>query len=475
VSLGVRTLTPRAALLLALMLLAGCGALPARIGRTPAQRPNATAAPVQPPLDFLLVRQAMNLLLNQAVEKPRSDTLLDGAWAGLAAEARRQGLPVADADRPRLHGDAQTDFNAFTTAFNRLAGHSREHLDTTRLSYAAIEAMANVLHDSHTTFLPPVIADEVSRRDAGNLGTSTGLRLEYETKRPATVLEVAPGSAAQQAGVHEGDVVVELDGRTIQEMSPRQVSRALEGSDGSRLTLGIRSAGSARLRPVTIVRHTIPLDLVASTVLPGNIGYVRIREFAQSVPIQRQVQQALGDFDYKQTGGVVIDLRGNPGGAVSTMQPILSQVVSQTPLSYLIGRDGRTRTVQRTGAFTFHQRLVVLVDEGSASAAEMFASAVQEYKDGLIIGALTCGCLMGALVLALPDSKAALEVAFDRVLSPVLRREVEHVGVAPDVAVPEDPRLLSQGRDAQLEGALRALGVDAGTASTATIAVLQAR
>jgi carboxyl-terminal processing protease len=298
--------------------------------------------------------------------------------------------------------------------------------------------------------------------------------MERVTDQPPLVLEVVPGSAADRAGLRAGDAILAIDGRKIGSYSPREASRALDGPDGSTLALDVRRPGRADRR-ITITRQTMALDLVHSTQLPGKIGYIRIREFPATVPIQLQVKQALGDFDDAQTNGVIVDLRGNPGGSLDDLQQVLSLFVSQSPLSYLVNAGGgRTLAIPRAGGrFSFDQKLVVLVDGGSASSSEMFAAAVQQYHDGLIVGAKTCGCLMAAQFFPLAD-KAGMEIAVQGVLAPVSKQSVERVGITPDREVGPDPRALADGRDPQLEAALQALGVDATVARSANRTLLQA-
>lgn len=453
-------------LLAACLFVASCkSASPAN--RAARDAPLCCAAGV----DLALTQDGMQKLIDRAIERPASTTLLSAGWDGLTANARSQGGQIGDVAKPAFSGDPKSDFASFQSSANRLFAGHHGTIDVTALNYAAVDRMAISLDDSHVTFLPPEAASRQNRRDAGNLGTSTGLRLERSNEHPPVILEVVPGSAAEQAGARPGDTVFAVNGRPVGSYSLRELGRALDGPDGSHLVLNVRHAGSARLQQITLTRRTIALDLVHSETLPGNVGYIRIREFPGQVPIQLQVQQAIGDFNAAQTKGIVVDLRGNPGGAISVMQAIVSLFVSQSPLGYVVGPDGREQSIPRTGPYDLHQKLVVLTDGGSASSAEVFAAAVQQYGDGLLVGEPTCGCLMAALFFPLTGDKSMLEIAVQRVLTPVQRQQVEKHPIMPDIPVNADPRLLGQGRDAQLEAAVQALGVDAATSRTATLAV----
>jgi len=457
---------------LAALLLAGVACTTERIPPAPAATPSG--APVGS-VDFTVFESAYNLLLNRAVERPGPAALLNPAWDGLLAEAKREGVNTAGVPRPVLSGDRGATVHNLEDAFGKLTIRRSASVDETKLNYAAAAAMADSLNDSHTTFLSPDQFATQNKREAGNLGTTTGIRIERVTERPPLVLEVVPGSAGDRAGLQAGDSLLAIDGRKIASFTPREAGRALDGPDGSTLMLDVRRPGRADRR-ITITRQTMSLDLVRSKQLPGNVGYIRIREFPTQVPIQLQVKQALGDFDDENTNGVIVDLRGNPGGSLSDLQAVLSLFVSQSPLSYLVNPGGgRSLPVPRTGdRFSFDQKLVVLVDGGSASSSELFASAVQQYHDGLIVGAKTCGCLMAAQFFPLADQKAGMEVAVQGVLSPVSQQSVEKIGITPDREIDADAPALADGRDPQLEAALEAFGVEAGVARTANKTLLQA-
>jgi carboxyl-terminal processing protease len=454
--------------LVTLLAACGSGAGGARSAATTTPTPSAPAS-----VNFGELRAAFTALLNQAVEAPTPAELLNAAWDGLIGEAQKEHLDTAGAARPAFGADPAADLQALSQAFQPVVTRSHTTPNATSLNYAAIDAMANSLNDSHTTFLPPTSFQQFNRREAGDLGTSVGFRIQRTTSPPPEILEVVAGSAAQAAGVHAGDTLLSLNGRAIQSYTLQELSRTLEGPDGSKLAVGIRRGGSARLQELTIVRQTIPLDIVQSRVLPGNVGYLRIREFPNQNFVLLQVNQALSDFADAQVRGIIVDLRGNPGGSVPVLQAVASRFISQNPLAYTVNRAGVVSTTDRTGAFNLGIPYTALVDDGSASSAELFAAAAQEYHDGLIVGERTCGCLMEAIETGLPASQAGLEIAVARVLTPVTHMQIEKHPIVPDEVVPPDPRLLEQGRDPQLEAALRSLGVDAGTASQVTYGVSQ--
>ena len=423
-------LSNHASLLAALALVSVlCMACKSSASSTPRSSTGGQQSPVATTIDFGELSAAYLALLNLAIEQPTSNQLLNAAWDGLIGEARKQGLNAA-ARRPTFRGDPRGDFTTFTTAFNRLAAAAPRPLDGTQLNYAAVDAMARSLHDSHTTFLPPDAFNRYNRREAGNLGTTTGFQLERTKAHPPLVLEVIPGSAADVAGLKAGDTVTAVNGRPVLSYDLDVLSRTLEGPDGSKLELDIRRAGSARSQRLTVVRRTIALDTVAGKVLAGNVGYLRIRQFPSAQFVILQVQQALADFAYASTRGIIVDLRDNPGGAVNVLLPVAGQFVSQSPIAYTVGRDGVPKPLQRAGPFNLHQRVVVLVDAGSASSAEIMAGAIQEYGDGLVLGVRTCGCLLDAFISQLPDGKSGLEVGVARVLTPVRKLNVEGAGLS---------------------------------------------
>lgn|GEM_PF-5987496 len=457
------------ALLLALCVLAGCGGAPV------SRAPHTGIAPGTPvgAIDFTGLHDAERELLDFALERPSSSALLTAAWRGVVAEAAREGIGDGSTPPPAFTGQAAADNELFDRSFAALRTTRWAQPDATALNGAAITAMAASLHDSHTSYYPPSLFARVNAELDGRPVTMTGMRLLQQARGEVLVVEVLPGSPAEHAGVLPGDSIVAIDGKEVGTLDIRQLNRlANDGEPGSVLRVDIRRPGYARVRTVTIVRQPVPLDTFGSAILPGNVGYMRLRVFASDTALLSEVRAVLQRFATTKSRGIIIDLRGDPGGSLQTLVALLSRFVAQSPL-LIEQRAGRDTAIPRAfNVSAVAEPFVVLVDRGSASSSEIFAAAVEDYHAGLVIGTPTCGCAVGAIFFPLGDGMGGIEVGVARVLSPVTKTNHEGNPVQPDIIVQPDPAALRDGRDPQLERALEALGV---TADVARIAAPVAR
>jgi carboxyl-terminal processing protease len=457
---------PLSCIVLLAMLLALAGCRSASV----AHAPHTGIAPGTPvgTIDFTALHNAERQLLDFALERPTSNELLTAAWRGAVAEAARQGIGDGSAPPPVFTGQATTDNELFDQSFAALRTTRWTQPDATALNGAAITSMATSLHDSHTSYYPPSLFARVNAELDGRPVTMTGMRLLQEERGQVLVVEVLPGSPAEHAGILPGDSIVAIDGKEIGTLDIRQLNRlANDGEPGSMLRVDIRRPGYARVRTFTIVRRPVPLDTFGSAILPGDVGYMRLRVFAGDTALLSEVRAVLQRFAAMKSRGIIIDLRGDPGGSLQTLVAILSRFVAQSPL-LIEQRTGRDTAVPRAfNVSTVQMPFVVLVDAGSASSSEIFAAAVKDYRDGLVIGTPTCGCAVGAIFFPLGDGMGGIEVGVARVLSPVTKTNHEGNPVRPDIIVQPDPSALRDGRDPQLERALEALGVPADVARIA--------
>ena len=444
-------------LLVAALLIAGCGKGPPH-----AAQPQGRIAAGQPvgAVDFGQLHQAEGDLLQYALERPNATQLLTAAWGGLLAEAKSEGIGDGTASPPAFGGTTATDNSAFDDAFAALKTTRRTTPDEAALNGAAIDAMTKSLNDTHTAYLPPDTFAQATNELNGRPTSETGLSLEPQGKGSLLVVEVLPNSPAERAGILPGDSVIAIDGKAVGALDIRQRQMLVDdGKDGTKLSFDIRRPGYARVRTFTLTRQATPVDLIAATTLPGNVGYIRLRVFATGTALIARVRDELTRFQQEQTRGVVVDLRGDPGGSLQTLDIILSRFVARSPLLYQQQRGGRPQPVPRiTSAPAITQPFVVLVDGGSASSSEVFAAAVEEYHAGTVLGTPTCGCIVGALFFSLQGG-AGMEIGVAKVLSPVTMTDHEHNPIQPTVLVPPDPAALRDGRDNQLEAALEQLGV----------------
>jgi carboxyl-terminal processing protease len=426
----------RLALLAAVLAGAACrSATPAaRDTRLPAATPQ-TIAITEPatgatPLD--IVRQAYTEITQQLFREVAPRELLEPAWRAIAAEARRQG--AQDVDVSTYQSGGSSDIEDFAREFTSFAHGPGQDLDATLLSRAAVRGMAAAIGDSHTRFLTPEQESD-SRRSSEGDSSYVGIGISFESAR-MTITEVYMNSPAERAGLRTGDQIVRVDGREVATGSSNDLSAKVRGPEGTQVQLTVQRAGEGLL-DVIVDRARVVIPIITSRMLDqeAGVGYIRVA----SLPRKTTWTDAARDFDDQLSRlvnqgarGVILDLRRNPGGDPFTSVAIASNFVPNGTIFSSVNRDGRRTNYPATSRSTLFQGPVaVLVDRGTASGAEVIASALQEYGAGHLIGTRTCGCLSVGRPLQLGDS-SGLIVTVEQAFTGRMQRSIEGTGLQPD-------------------------------------------
>ena len=325
-------------------------------------------------------------------------------------------------------------------AANQIAGSSLKPVDRQALDAAAIKAMLSAAGDQWGSWAEGTSANG-SYAGVGLWLRRGGLRLD--------VSQVAAKSPAERAGVHVGDELRAVDDRTTRGLGTADVAASLRGRPGTTVSLVLRRGTS--LRSLVLTRAQVPALEVTSSMVQGRVGRITVPAFSRGVG--RQVRDAVRSLRDKNTTGIVLDLRGDPGGllseAVETAGAFLDggQVVTYTR------RDEQPQRLDAAGNGDTHTPLVVLVDGGTASAAEVVAGALQDRGRAVVAGSRTFGKGSVQEPYRLADgSSLALTVARYALPS---GRSVEGVGIEPDIEVGTSDA--SQTGDAALERAVQVL------------------
>ncbi len=306
--------------------------------------------------------------------------------------------------------------------------------DPKTMTYAAISGMVNSLGDTgHTSFLSPAM---VKSENDYTKGTFEGIGAEVQAKGDHVVI-VAPldNSPAQKAGLHAGDVILKVNGKDTTGLPLEQVVSQILGPAGTSVTLTIQDTKANNTFDITLVRAQIVMQNVTWQRLPGtNIAHVRIAGFSQGV--SRELKQALTDMQSQGVTAIILDLRNNPGGLLDEAVNTTSQFLSSGDV--LLEKDAQGQTTHvtvRPGGVATKIPMVVLVNNGSASASEIVAGALQDAHRGALIGETTFGT--GTVLEEFPLSDgSALMLATQEWLTPD-GRVIWHKGIVPDQPVTE--------------------------------------
>jgi carboxyl-terminal processing protease len=424
------------------------------------------------PTTVVTIEQAYGCLLAHYPTGPTVDdrVLLHGAMVGLIGYLLQQGLDQPDAVLPALYGDRRADWQAFGRTYVRIAARLPRDVRTQQaLALATIEGLVASLHDDHTRYaIPQPVPSGISGGPGGPGRFGLGLRLSVDVNQPARarpplfVVEVDAGSPAARAGLRPGDIVLAIDGLPpfVQGMVDLAVLAQLQTRAPLPLHLRIRRPLAGRIMAITATAAPYPAPLsseaVAARVLPGGVAYVRLTSFVPNAGTS--VAAAIDELGLgARLRGLVLDLRGNGGGAVDAPPQVLGLFLHHAIFAYY--EDGRGhRTPQWTDASLplIRAPLVALIDGRCGSACDVTASAIRDLRLGRLVGERTVGDAAGpATPWFLGDGTALfMPVAFMRGADGEI---VDGIGVPPDVAAPMTAAALSAGRDPGIEQALRLL------------------
>ncbi len=334
--------------------------------------------------------------------------------------------------------------NLFTTALEQIRRNyvDAEKTDYQSLIYGALKGMLQSL-DSHSDFLDPEMFTDMKDDTSGHFG-GLGIVISMRNNILTIVapMEDTPGS---RAGLLSGDHIVEIDGESTEGLSLQQAVRKLRGPPDTDVDIKILRPSTSEIKEHTITRAIIAIESVKDArLINDQIGYVRITQFNN--PTSADLKSALRDLKDQGMKGLILDLRNNPGGLLSSAIEVAQQFVRRGDLIvYTQGRDGR-----RGQRYTARERnpfldfpMVVLINEGSASASEIVAGALQDHRRAILIGEKTFG--KGSVQSILPlDDGSALRITTAQYYTPQ-ERVIDERGIEPDIVVsiaPEDWRRL---------------------------------
>ena len=329
--------------------------------------------------------------------------------------------------------------------------------DPEHLSLVAVEAMLDVLDDPYTTFLTPAEFALYTQDSEGKFG-GIGATVSLEDER-ITITAPLPGTPAEHAGIMPGDVILEVDGESTEGWTVFDSVIRIRGPEGTTVRLLVLHEGAEEPVEIEIVRATIQLTSVEWELLPDGIAHVEISSFSANT--DEQVIGIIEEARELGAGAMVIDLRDNPGGLLSTTVNIASQFLQDGLVLYSVdGNDHRVDYAVKPDGIAPDIPLVVLVNERSASGSEVLAGALRDHDRAILIGDTTFGKGSVNLPQGLADG-SGLYYTIGRWYSPD-GHLIEGDGLTPDIEVEQPSEIevelgLVEDRDLQLERAVEHL------------------
>jgi len=281
-----------------------------------------------------------------------------------------------------------------------------KNVEESNLEYGAIKGMLNSLGDPYTRFVEPKSFDEMKVRMKGEffgVGIHIGMRNDQ-----LTVISPIAGTPADKARLKPMDTILKIDGKATEGISLEESVNMIRGLRGTPVVLTILRKGEKLPFDVSINRDRIEIKAVDKVeVLRPNIGYIRLNTF-ESQKATEEVSDALDELAQKNIRGLVLDLRNNGGGLLKNAIQIAGLFISRGDVVHTVNRDGQRKTEYVYGKARFTQPMVVLINEGSASASEILAGAIKDNKRGELVGMHSFGKASVQRVINLPDKSAVL-------------------------------------------------------------------
>ncbi|MCA1953739.1 MAG: S41 family peptidase, partial [Anaerolinea sp.] len=297
-------------------------------------------------------------------------------------------------------------------------------VNDTVLMQGAIRGMMQSLGDPHTSYMDPDQYRQANTPLEGEyegIGAWVDISGEY-----LKIISPMPNSPAEKAGLKAEDQIVAVDGEDVTGMDGNLVLRRVLGPAGTQVTLTIRRPEMTETFDVTITRAKIVIPSVESKMLEGNIAYIQIFTFGENT--EKDLRQQLEDLMAQNPVGIILDLRNNGGGYLYTAVAVVSQFISSGPVLYEVYGDGKRDTYKALGnGIATEIPLVVLVNEGTASASEITAGAIQDYQRGTLVGTTTFGKGSVQIWQPLGTDDGAVRITVARWLTPK-ERQINGIG-----------------------------------------------
>ncbi len=305
-----------------------------------------------------------------------------------------------------------------------------DRVSDAQLLQGAIKGLVKALDDPYSAYFT---AEEYEQWERSLSGEYTGVGMEITLRRGwITVVTPLPGTPAEAAGIRPGDVILEVDGESTEGWTLEQASMRIRGPEGTPVTLKVRHPDGT-IEVLTIIRARIRVESVRAQYLEQEkVAYLRVLRL--DTDTGRLVSQALASLPLAEVRGIVLDLRNNPGGYLSAAVEVASLFIDRGVIVRTRGPSFGERLYNSRGNNLPNLPLAVLVNEGTASGAEIIAAAVQDHGVGVLVGRKTFGKgLIQEIVLRLPDG-GVLKLTTGEYLTPK-GRKVHDVGLTPDIEV----------------------------------------
>ena len=317
------------------------------------------------------------------------------------------------------------------------------------LFQGAVKGMASSLGDPYSVYLTGDVYKSFMEQTTAAFG-GVGIIIGEDKQGDFYILAVFKKGAAHDAGIQPGGKLVAVDGKKLHGMEPMLAANLVRGKVGTAVTLTIEENG--KVKDYKMHRSDVVLPTVSDQMVSGDIGYIHIYTFATHTG--EEFKEALRDVKAKGARKLIIDVRMNPGGLITSVVDVADQILTRGPVVSYQAKNGTKQTFDIDG-ISKPMPMVILIDGNSASASEILAGAVQDKKEGIVMGEKSFGKGTIQSVEELSDG-TALKISIAQYLT-AGGRKIDKIDIKPDVAVQQTGTPFDMNSDSVLQEAIRKL------------------
>jgi len=328
--------------------------------------------------------------------------------------------------------DIFSELKPFFQAYQAIQNRYIKRADPSKLVQGAIKGMIESLKDPHSYWLDPRSYKEMEIEKEGKLG-GTGMRITIEEGFP-TVVSCIEGTPASKVDIQPGDKIIKINGESTEGITLPEAAEKLRGEPETNVTIIIQREGEEEPLEFTLTRVIYKIPNIKKDLLEGSIGYLKITEFTDE-HTAKDVENALIELEKETATSLILDLRDNPGGGLIQAIDVTDEFVSSGVIVSTRGRDPSEEEVYYAYSEGRGLKipLVVLINEGSASASEIVAGAIKDHKRGVLLGTRTFGKGTVQVIIRL-ENQGAIGLTTANYYTPS-GKCIEGKGIEPDIRV----------------------------------------
>lgn len=355
--------------------------------------------------------------------------LIAGVMIRVSSRNRVETINTAAEDEPEVL-DSET-LEKLDELLGQISLYYYEDVETDDLQEGLYSGLLEGLNDPYSAYYTEEEYKELLTQTNGNFyGIGAVLSQDAETMQ-VTITQVYEDSPAEKAGLQAGDIIVKVEDIDSTSMEVTDLVQHIRGEEGTKVHLQIYREGESDYLEYDIERAKVNYETVSSQMLENGIGYIYVSEFGEDTG--NQFEEAIAELESQGMEAMIVDLRNNGGGLITTVTQMLDDILPEGVLVYTEDKYGNRQDFKSSGDTSMDYPIVVLVNGYSASASEIFAGAIRDYEYGTLVGTTTYGKGVVQKIIPLPEGDA-IKLTIAKYYTPK-GENIQGTGIEPDISL----------------------------------------